>query len=97
MSRVKQEIYQSSTLGEIPLSFTGRRLLQNLREEIEDLMKGHATVVSDEWKPLSRARGKIALYISQLETYQHSLARVSDEELLKEIQRRFYNGRGGDL
>ena len=93
MSKAKQETYQSSTLGAIPLSFTGRRLLQNLREEVEDLLKGRASIVSDEWKPLSRARGKLALYISELEAARPDLTQVPDSILLEEIGRRFYRAR----
>lgn len=93
MSYKKQEVYQSSTLGDIPLSFTGRRLLQNLREEIEDLMKGRASIVADEWKPLSRARGKLALYISQLEQAKPSMDNIPDAILLEEIGRRFNRAR----
>lgn len=33
------EIYHSSTLGLIKLSFTGRRLMQNLREEFKQLLQ----------------------------------------------------------
>lgn len=97
MSRPKQETYKSSTLGDIPLSFTGRRLLQNLREEIEDLYKGRATIVSDEWKPLSRARGKLALYISELEQAKPDITQIPDSILLEEVGRRFYKASGGDL
>lgn len=97
MNRSKQETYQSSTLGEIPLSFTGRRLLQNLREEVEDLLRGAPSVTTDEWKPLSRARGKLALYISKLEQIKPDLTQVPDAILLEEVGRRFYKARGGDL
>lgn len=97
MSARKQELYQSSTLGVIPLSFTGRRLLQNLREEVQDLLKGKATILKEEWKPLSRARGKLALYISELEQQRPDITQVTDEELVAEIQRRFYRSTGGDL
>ncbi|HEX2242999.1 MAG TPA: hypothetical protein VHK27_07070 [Gammaproteobacteria bacterium] len=62
-----QEIYNSSTLGPIPLSFTGRRLMANLREALEAAI-GQAKIkgVAD-WKPISRARGELARYISNLE------------------------------
>lgn len=93
MIRKKQETYQSSTLGDIPLSFTGRRLLQNLREEIEDLTKGRASITTDDWKPLSRARGKLALYMSQLEQQKPSLGDVPDAILLEEVGRRFAKAR----
>jgi len=35
---MKQEVYKSSTLGPIELSFTGRRLLANLRDAIVETM-----------------------------------------------------------
>lgn len=95
MTTKKQEVYQSSTLGAIPLSFTGRRLLQNLREEIDDYVNCRDNPI--DWEPLSRARGKLALYISQLEQAKPDLYNVSDEALVEEIQRRFYRARGGDL
>lgn len=95
---IKQEVYHSSTLGDIPLSFTGRRLMQNLREEINDFLRGADTVAGDDWKQLSIARGKLALYISKLERSQpKDITQVSDEILLAEIWRRFYAARGGDL
>lgn len=97
MSNSKQETYQSTTLGAIPLSFTGRRLMQNLREEIEDLLRGAPSVTSDEWKPLSRARGKLALYISDLERAKPDITQVPDAILLEEVGRRFYKASGGDL
>lgn len=78
-----QETYHSSTLGEIPLSFTGRRLLQNLREAIEE----YTTGAVKGWEPLSRARGKIAKYMSELERGRQ-LNHITDEELLKEVERR---------
>lgn len=74
-------VYNSSTLGPIPLSFTGRRHMQNLREEVEALIKlayenGRRDGLSIEPRfpihnkdrePLSRARGYLAKYISKLE------------------------------
>lgn len=71
-----QEVYKSSTLGPIPLSFTGRHLLQTLREAVTELvskveeagLKGCAyTPARDRWEPVSLARGKLAQYMSQLE------------------------------
>jgi hypothetical protein len=70
----KQEVYHSSTLGPIPLSFTGRRLMQNLREEFQRLLssavektKRGQVGISSEWERVSEARGRIAQYMSELE------------------------------
>lgn len=72
----KQEVYNSSTLGPIPLSFTGRRLMQNLREAVQEMVdkaiqdtrknagKGWAP---QNWEPVSLARGKLVQYMSELE------------------------------
>lgn len=75
------EVYHSSTLGPIPLSFTGRRLMQNLREEVTALLKkayrngeqkwyrdGANPVSAEDWEPLSKARGELAKYMSKLES-----------------------------
>jgi hypothetical protein len=62
-----QEIYNSSTLGPIPLSFTGRRLMQNLREAFVDAITAAKRDGFVEWEEISRARGKLAEYISKLE------------------------------
>lgn len=70
----KREIYHSTTMGPIPLSFTGRHLMQALREAVTDMMskavekakRGEAGI-GLEWDEVSRARGRIAKYISQLE------------------------------
>lgn len=68
---MKREVYNSSTLGPIPLSFTGRRLLQNLREEIEEFVEERLTVgKGTSWEGISRARGKLAQYMSKLEDRQ---------------------------
>jgi hypothetical protein len=64
---MKQEIYKSSTLGEIPLSFTGRHLLQNLREVITNGIAASANGQPIKWDDISIARGKLAQYISKLE------------------------------
>lgn len=69
-----QEVYHSSTLGPIPLSFTGRRLMQNLRDAFQEMLKvsceaakrGQVRPASD-WEDVSKARGKLAQYMSQLE------------------------------
>lgn len=71
----KPEVYKSTTLGAIPLSFTGRHLLQNLREAMTDLISkvvkdveaGRPVVSSTDWEPVSLARGKLAQYMSRLE------------------------------
>lgn len=78
------EVYQSSTLGPIPLSFTGRHLLHNLRDAITEALYAKPTPpdwkpVSPDWKPISLARGRIAQYISRLETEKQKLP------VLKEI------------
>lgn len=78
---MKQEIYRSEALGEIPLSFTGRHLLQSLRETIDEYTKKtlrrHGADMftevphsAEDWKPLSIARGKLAQYMSKLEQRQ---------------------------
>lgn len=70
----KQEVYHSSTLGPIPLSFTGRRLMQNLREAFQDLLQKRVEQTKrgqvggqDDWTSVSEARGKLAQYMSKLE------------------------------
>lgn len=63
--RIKQETYQSSTLGEIPLSFTGRHLLQNLRTAVQDAVSFGDYHHNNS--ALSQARGHLANYISSLE------------------------------
>jgi hypothetical protein len=69
----KQEVYKSSTMGPIPLSFTGRHLLQSLREAVQDMIAKsdervrRGQISSLDWEPVSRARGRIAQYMSQLE------------------------------
>lgn len=76
--RPTQEVYHSSTLGRIPLSFTGRRLMQNLREAFgEFLMQAKKQAVAEavtsqaytapKWDKVSEARGEIAKYMSKLE------------------------------
>jgi hypothetical protein len=62
---MSQEIYKSTTHGNIPLSFEGRRLLQNLR------YAATAAIENGFWRyddnALSKARGELALYMSKLE------------------------------
>jgi hypothetical protein len=84
-----QEVYKSSTMGNIPLSFTGRHLMQSLREAIQDLVRdvhqdGMPTKSNKEaWEPLSRARGRIAQYMSDLEQ-KNIPAPVAQPEALTE-------------
>jgi hypothetical protein len=65
------KVYHSSTLGPIPLSFTGRRLMQNLlvaiREMADKAVWNAPGFYGLAWDPVSRARGELARYISQLE------------------------------
>lgn len=104
-SELTQEVYKSSTLGPISLSFTGRRLMQNLREAVSDYMGGQTAV---SYHDLSKARGKIAQYISSLEKFkiralaQEKLARnnpdlstITDTELVAELNRRLNKLRTG--
>ena len=80
------EIYTSSTLGEIPLSFTGRHLLQSLREAItealEEQAKGGAPgfVYDLHDQAISRIRGKLAKRMSHLEQRIEQLER--DKQVL---------------
>lgn len=65
-----QEVYKSSTMGNIPLSFTGRHLLQSLREaftEYLDAIQKPGSVQYKDWTRVSEARGRIAKYMSDLE------------------------------
>lgn len=63
-------MYNSSTMGLIKLSQQGRNLLQELRGELQIALqdarqdRGKGTV---KWDPLSRARGNIAVRMSDLE------------------------------
>lgn len=70
-----REIYHSSTLGPIHLSFNGRRLMQNLREAVQEMLEAQLKCErlnhvpgSSLWEPVSLARGRIAKYISELES-----------------------------
>lgn len=89
-----QEIYHSSTLGPIPLSFTGRRLMQNLREAVEEMTTRASNAARagrgcpvDNWEPVSQARGRLAKYISELER-KRNIDSFTDTELICEMQRR---------
>lgn len=71
--------YNSAALGNIELSLTGRRHMQNMREETVEMVskiveanKGLPKDVlifypKDHWTALSHARGRTAQYISSLE------------------------------
>lgn len=65
----EKSVYKSTTMGDIPLSFTGRHLLQTLREEIQDYVEQFRNRQPHErsWDGLSKARGKLAKYMSDLE------------------------------
>lgn len=85
---MSNEVYNSATFGPIPLSFTGRRLLANLREEVL------AYVESGDSIRLSFARGAIAKYMSDLEgksawqaseDVRPSLGRFTNQELMAEL------------
>ena len=66
------EVYHSTTHGPIPLSFTGRRLLANLREAINEYTRQISCHGYKEefWKPVAHARGELAKYMSELERGQ---------------------------
>lgn len=59
------EFYHSTTHGRIRLSFTGRRLLANLRAAIETGIAARDWHVNAD--AISRARGDLAVYMSKLE------------------------------
>lgn len=75
------EVYNSYTHGAIPLSFTGRRLMQNLREAITGAIKrGEYSDIRNE---VSFARGELAAYMSKLEAGQKSNEELNLEALEK--------------
>ncbi len=74
----EQQIYHSSTLGKIPLTFTGRHLMQSLREAIQD-----AIALRHYGDALSHARGKLAQYISKLEKDVKRLKAAEDARMHK--------------
>lgn len=59
------EVYNSATRGRIPLSFTGRHLLQALRECIQDAIREQD--YNCNGMALSHTRGRLAEYMSVLE------------------------------
>lgn len=75
----ERSVYKSSTLGDIPLSFTGRQLLQQLRIEMEDMLRDVKKGLDVSWDPLSRARGRLAQYMSKLEGKTESPERTEDQ------------------
>jgi len=74
---MKQEIYTSSTKGEIPLSFTGRHLLQSLREAIIEAIDEQDMGVNANH--LSRVRAQVAEYMSILERKSIQLEHIFKE------------------
>jgi hypothetical protein len=62
-------IYQSSTHGPIPLSFTGKRLLANERDAATAAIEHGSFTHNDS--ALSKARGDLAAYMSKLEGKQN--------------------------
>jgi hypothetical protein len=85
--RVK-EVYHSTTHGPIPLSFTGRLLMQNLRFAIQK------AIARGDWhdprEEISFARGELAKYISALENASNAFTgkEFSIEERLARIESR---------
>lgn len=63
---MEKSIYNSHTHGPIPLSFTGRRLMQNLRDAITGAVRRGD--YNDPRMEVAHARGEIAQYMSKLET-----------------------------
>jgi hypothetical protein len=91
--QMSREVYKSSTMGDIPLSFMGRHLLQSLREAFSDYavkVAGRGAVPFTAWDPVSLARGRIAKYMSDLEAKNvpPSLNAFSDTQLTMELRAR---------
>lgn len=96
-----RDVYRSTTLGDIPLSFTGRHLLQTLRECVADALAAGDTNVNAG--ALSRARGRLAQYMSKLEdkskdntgftdgmpNYEAFMSELTNEQLKHELDKRF--------
>lgn len=68
---MSNEVYNSSTHGPIPLSFTGRRLLANERAAAEAAIEAEDFLTND--KALSKARGDLAQYMSKLEGIKYEI------------------------
>lgn len=91
----KQETYTcSATKQQVPLSFTGRHLLQNLREAtVVAVSKGD---YSANWNAVSLARYALAAYMGKLEFEAYlernflkpALSKVPTTDLLDEVRRR---------
>jgi hypothetical protein len=97
----EKSVYKPSREGakEIPLSFTGRHLLQSLREAVTDALSGahergtkHLPHDPNKWIPISRARERIAQYMSDLEKKagEFFLREVPFNDLALELGRRGY-------
>jgi hypothetical protein len=88
---LKREIYQSTTGKAIPLSFTGRHLLQSLREAIVFALSKNDYHADND--AVSKARCKLAEYMSRLEyeTYleknflKPDLSKVPNDALVLEL------------
>lgn len=83
---MKQQVYHSSTKGYIPLSFTGRRLLANLRDATASYVKGAIergglSWASDIYRPVSECRGEIAIYMSKMENELNRLKAELENEI----------------
>lgn len=88
----ERETYQSYT-GSIQLSFTGRRLLANLRDAITGAINGRHYSFNDN--AVAKARGDLASYMSKLESKRvkspvdrYSIKEFSATELYQELGRR---------
>lgn len=87
-----KEVYHSQTHGYIKLSFTGRRLLANLRFAIQDAISAQDYSFND--KAVAKARGDLATYMHQMEGKQVNLVPkpfmqdLSTESLKNELARR---------
>lgn len=99
-----REVYHSSTMGSIPLSFTGRHLLQELREAVTEAITSackrgseHRMPLPGAWEPISRARGKLAKYMSELEKGRNeppidaAVHFATTEQLKAELAQRGYS------
>jgi hypothetical protein len=80
------EIYKSQTHGPIPLSFTGRRLLANLREAITDAI-ALGDYSTNGTNAVARARGDIAVRMSELEQRKVAPADAEVATLREELRR----------
>lgn len=62
-------VYNSSTLGPLPLSQKGKDLMQTLRHAQQNLVRDAPLYVTRHlnWDEVSRARGELVRYIGELE------------------------------